>query len=278
MASEVDTIEPAMILSPSRRASAAVASASVKPAGLVELDVDRVVPVGDRGERGAVMHQLVGADRDGVGDMPKSVVVARREGLLDELDPGRRRCRHQPFKIGSAPGLVGIGDEPRHRHGIPNGGKAGLVPVTAELELEQRIAGRRLGLRRHHVWRRQGNGEGRGHGVERLEPGKCGRAPSRELGVEVPQRAIEGIAGGAGRKQRLQRGPVEAIRYCRAAVRDGPRHAVDALAVARVRHALAAAHLAALADGRHHDDRLVLGAARDGKAASDRPPLDADAE
>ena len=52
--------------------------------------------------------------------------------------------------------------------------------------------------------------------------------------------------------------------------------AFDALAVARIGHALAAAAVASVRQLRHDDGRLGLGAAADGETARDRPAFDRD--
>ncbi len=76
MASEVATMQPTMSAKPSRSASCAMASASVSPPALVELDVDRVVFSDQRRERSEAMHALVGADRQ----RPAHVARAHRRG------------------------------------------------------------------------------------------------------------------------------------------------------------------------------------------------------
>ncbi len=104
-------------------------------ARFVELDIHRVVAVGERCERSPVMHQLVGADRDGSLDARQNIIAAGGEGLLDQLHADSRGCGKKRFDIIGLPGLVGIDDEPRSRDGRPHRGEPVRVPVAAQLEL-----------------------------------------------------------------------------------------------------------------------------------------------
>ena len=69
IASDVATMQPTMMSKPCAAAASAIASASVKSAGLVELDVDRIVALAKAGQGGAIMHAFVGADRNRPFDM-----------------------------------------------------------------------------------------------------------------------------------------------------------------------------------------------------------------
>ena len=64
MASDVATMQPTMTAKPRRSAAATKRQRLGETAGLVELDVDRVVFAGERVERGAIVDAFVGADRD----------------------------------------------------------------------------------------------------------------------------------------------------------------------------------------------------------------------
>ena len=98
------------------------------------------------------------------------------------------------------------------------------------------------------------------------------------LGLEIPERAVERVARGAGGHRLLQRRAVEAEGQ---PVGDGAErghHACDGLAVARVGHAFAAAAVAAVAQLGDHHLRLGLGAAADREGAGDRPAFGADGQ
>ena len=139
MASDVPTMLPTMTLSPSARALCFYRERLGQPAGLVELDVHRVVARGDRLERGAVVHRLVGANRNGVVDVLQDLVLGSRQRLLDQFDAGLGRGLEQMLQRLRPPGLVRIGDQPRAWRGLAHGGEAHRIAVAPELELEQGI-------------------------------------------------------------------------------------------------------------------------------------------
>ena len=135
-----------------------------QPAGLVELDVDGVVAPGECLEAGAVVHRLVGAHghRARTGERR---IGAGRQRLLDQLDAGLGRSRHQRRQQLGRPGLVGIGDQARSGAGGANLAQARLVAGAAELELQERhgacgdggLGGHGLGgveADRYRPWRR----------------------------------------------------------------------------------------------------------------------------
>ena len=110
------------------------------------------------------------------------------------------------------------------------------------------------------------------------EPGEHVHGLAGALGRQVPERAVERVAGGAGRHRVLQAAAVEAARDLAAERRDGVGDAFDGFTIARVGHALAAAAAAAVAELGDDDGGLRLGAATDREAAGDRPVLDANGE
>src|SRR5690348_6341446 len=102
-------------------------------------------------------------------------------------------------------------------------------------------------------------------------------APSA-LGLDIPVRAVERITRRTGTHRALQAIAIEPALH-RAAHRCERRdNAVRRLAIARVRHTLAAAAMRAVVKLGHHHDRLSLAAAADGKRAGERPAFDADGE
>ena len=87
----------------------------------------------------------------------------------------------------------------------------------------------------------------------------------RALRRQIPQRAIERVARRARRHGGLQRRAVEAVRDIGAHRLDRRRNGVDGLAVARIRHAFAAAAMRPVEQFGYHDHRLGLGTAADRK-------------
>ena len=96
------------------------------------------------------------------------------------------------------------------------------------------------------------------------------------LGLEVPERAVERVAGGARRHRFLERDAVEPA-LDRAPLRlDRRSDAFDGLAVAGIGHAFAAPDGVALGDRDRDHDGLGAGAAGDGEPAGDREALGRD--
>ena len=228
-------------------------------AGLVELDVHRVVALGDRSERGAVMHQLVGTDRNGPGDARQEIVVAGGEGLLDQLArlPPRRRqeaipCSGCHASLASTMSLAcgtacAHGDEPL------------FVAIAAELELEQGMRQRRLArLRRHRLGRSEREGEGGEHGVQRADPGKRRGALGPTAWPRDPTGRNRAHCARRPQAAASRARPGSTRRRWPGAGLDGGDHALDALAIARIGHAFAAPRMGAVADRRDHHDGLVL--------------------
>ena len=94
------------------------------------------------------------------------------------------------------------------------------------------------------------------------------------LGLEVQQRAVQGVSGGTGRHRGLQSLPVEPLPQGFPHRQERGQRSLRRLAIAGIGDAFAAPGMAAPADFRHHRDRLGLGAAADSEAACDRPLFD----
>ncbi len=91
------------------------------------------------------------------------------------------------------------------------------------------------------------------------------------LGFQVPEGAVERVAGGPRRHRVLQGAAVEPGSELPPHRRKRGGHAIDAFAIARIGHAFAAAAVAAVAEFGDHDDGLRLDAAANGEGAGDRP-------
>ena len=156
IASEVATMQPTMMAKPRRSASAASASASVRPPALVELDVDGVVFAGECVERSAIVHAFVGADRNRPLDARRAHRrCAFRQGLLDQRDAGIGAGGEILREIVCVPALVGIDDQfGLRRCAAHRRDPLTVIAAAAELDLEQRPRRRPL-RRRRHVRRRE---------------------------------------------------------------------------------------------------------------------------
>jgi hypothetical protein len=104
------------------------------------------------------------------------------------------------------------------------------------------------------------------------------RALAGHLGLQIPQGAVDRVAGRPGRKRRLQ---VLAAQPVLDVAGDGLErclHGLRAFVIARIGHALAAADITGFADRTGDHLGFGLGAARDGEAAGDREPFHVDAK
>lgn len=104
-------------------------------AGLVELDVDRVVTPGQGVEPGTVVQALVGADRNRAVDRGQEFVLTRRQGLLDQVDAGRRAGHEVVADRLRPPRLVGIDDETGFGRASAHRGDPLGIALAAELHL-----------------------------------------------------------------------------------------------------------------------------------------------
>ena len=200
-------------------------------AGLVELDVDHVVAAGERGKarrgRGSSRRRRPAA---AAACRP----APRRRRRAAAARPWRRRARERRRQRGvglGGPALVGVDDDARVRRAGAHRLDAREVARPPELDLEERPGGVLGRLRPHRLG-----------GVERqrvggdLRPGlgEAGELPDAAaalLRLEVPERAVDGVARGPRRQQRLEGCAVEGGgerrdlggRRCRGSRRSGRR-------------------------------------------------------
>ena len=113
----------------------------------------------------------------------------------------------------------------------------------------------------------QGRGAGR--------PSRVQTRWLRAFGLEVQQRAIQRVAGGACRHGGLQGRSVQALGQRFLHRLKGGQGRFRRLAIAGIGNAFAAPGMAAMADFGHDGDRFGLGAPADGEGAGDRPAFDA---
>ena len=109
-----------------------------QPAGLVELDVDHVVLALERGQAGAVMAGLVGADRHRAVHPEKRIIRACGQRLFHQRDPEPHQMRGEIGIDRRAPPLVGIDDDLCPGRAAPHRLEPGHIVRRAELDLEQR--------------------------------------------------------------------------------------------------------------------------------------------
>ncbi len=221
------------------------------------------------------MRAFVGADRDRPLDLRERLIAAVRQRLFHQHHAGLGAGGEMAAKIALVPALIGIDHERGPgRGGAHRGdacGVAAIIAIAAELDLEQCAGGDLGGGRGHGVGRRQRDRKSGGEGVRGGQAGeRVNRAPAA-LGLEVPERAVERIAGGPGRHRVLQSLAVETGGEPRPHGLDLRHHAVDGFAVAGIGNAFAAAARLAVAQFCDHHHGLGFGTAADGKGTGDRP-------
>ena len=104
------------------------------------------------------------------------------------------------------------------------------------------------------------------------------RAAARLFGGQIPNRAIERVAGCAGGKRGLQSAAVEALAETLPQRLNRRDDAFRRFSVAGIGDGFAAAPMDAVAQFDHHYDGFGLAAATDGESRGERPALDCDGE
>ena len=220
------------------------------------------------------MGALVGADFHPALDPAQNFVGPGRQRLFDQRDADTGASLDIGEEIFLAPGLVGVDDQRRARRAGAHGQQPLGVALARELDLQQRPMRGARRRRSHLLGRSDREGEGGGQGRERGEAGASMRRDAPGLGLQIPHGAIQRVARRARRKQALQRGAIRPGLDVDARALHLRHNAVGALAVTGVGHAFAPSDGAAGPQGRGHDQRLRLGAARDHEAPFDRKGLD----
>ena len=155
--------------------------------------------------------------------------------------------------------------------GFPHRLDGGDGVARIDFHLEQRRIRLRARGRCHRVRSVERDGDGSDAFTGLGDAQHLRDAAARELGFKVPQRAIERVARRARRERGLKLCARQACFERRREVCDLRQHAVDAFAVARVRHALALPHTPVSMCFDEHDLGGVLDAARDAERAAQRP-------
>ena len=156
------------------------------------------------------MHAFVGADRERPADARQRLIPAGRKRLLDQRDAHFGANREILREIIRCPCLVRVHDKLRFGRRLAHGPDPRAVTVAAELDLEQRPVRGLCGCRRHRLRRRQRDRVGGDAGLRGGASEQGPDALAAGLGLEVQQRAVQRVAGGARRHRRLQSFPVEA--------------------------------------------------------------------
>ncbi len=203
-----------------------------------------------------------------MGDLRQQAILAGWQWLLDQRHAGLGTGRHVFDEIAVAPGFVSIDDQAGIGGGA-HGGDAGRIAVTAQFELEKRIMRCLPGGLAHSLGRAQAERVGGLHRFQCRVTAALGDADAAALGLQIPQRAIERVAGGTGRHCFFERLPVG--RLAQNCLSDCRNDALRRLVIARIGRAFAASGMRPVGYFGNDDDHLRATAAGDGELTRDRP-------
>lgn len=106
-------------------------------AGLVELDIDRLVAAEASRKIGSVMQAFIGAERNRRNNPVEQMVFALSHGLFDEFhakgDERRGFCRNVSIR----PGFIRVDNQPGVGSSATDGCDAGQVIFARELDLDE---------------------------------------------------------------------------------------------------------------------------------------------
>ena len=168
------------------------------------------------------------------------------------------------------PAFIGIHDDGAFRCTRPYRLKPRHVIRRAQLDLQKRAKGVPGGLRLHLGGRIQRQGIGGDFRPRRGQPGQVPGAFAGPLGLQVPQRAIDGVARRPGGQQIVQRLPAQIPGQIPVQAVDLGRHAVQRLVIARIGHAFTHARMSAV--GHPHGQNPGLGPRPAGNGKDLRQP------
>ena len=219
------------------------------------------------------MDALVGADGNRAGPLDQGLVAAFRQGLLDQQYARRLAGCEEARQIVRPPGLVGVDNEVAMGRGGAHSGEARLIAHTAQLQLQEGLVRMQRRLGRHGLRRAKGDGEGGDHRRQAMQPRYLMSANAQALGLEIPQGAVNGVAGRPGGQETLQSLTLQPGLQGQAKRLDGRHNASQGLAEAGIGHAFPPPAKQALVKGHGHHLRHALGAPRDDEGGGEVEPL-----
>ncbi len=224
------------------------------------------------------MNAFVGADRDRPGDGSERVISSGRQGLLHQRNAGLGTSAQVFRQVFFRPGFVGIDDQAGIWRGAPYRRDSRGVAVAAQLDLQQFTLRDLLRGHRHALGRAERDGQRGGDRPQRGKPRKRMDRLAGALGLEIPEGAVECVAGRPGGQGALQRHSVEAVRERFSQFLEPGGLALDRLVVAGEGNAFAPPGQRSVAELRHDHDSLAFGPPADDEGAGDRPALNMDGE
>src|SRR5581483_8896204 len=238
--------------------------------GLVQLDVDGLITIEERGQVRGGVAGLICADRYPARELQQAIVRIGRKGLLEEAHGRALERRLHLTQDVDRPALVGVYYEFGRRGGLPHRFDPRNWVVSIDFDLDQLVAGDEGGSLRHLLRRvdadRQCSDERRTRRPGQLFPY---RHPA-ESRIQVPQRRVQCVARRSRGKAALQLVPAHAGRKGATQGLDLRHHGSHGFAVAAIGNGFAASHAAFLAELDGHHIRRNLDATRDAERRSQR--------
>ena len=224
------------------------------------------------------MAALVGTEREREAAAFERHIVCRRQRLFHHLDSERGESRQQLIQHRRRPAFVRIDDQPRIGRVGADCLDAREVAFAGDLELEQRevrVPGRGL---THILGCIEAECDGGDAGLWPIEACQCPGRAARLLRFQVPERAVERVASGAGRQRVQQAFAGKPALHSLARVLDLRARSRRCLVIAGIGDGLATAGVGAVGDFGDDDVRLRLRPAGDAEGALERPRFEAHGE
>src|ERR1044072_4052615 len=146
---------------------------------------------------GGGMATLIRADWDRMVEAFQGVIGVLWKWLFDQFNsPASQRRNNLPIMRGR-PGLVGVNNQARSRRRSPDRFYSWKIEaVAAQFQLEKRNCVIRARGCRHFLGRVQTDCKRGFNGIEDLNVRQVPHALAGSLRFQVPERAVQGIAGG----------------------------------------------------------------------------------
>ena len=159
------------------------------------------------------------------------LVRTARQWLLNQLNTGCDQIGHQIGQQPGRPGLIGIDHDAGFGQLLAHDVQEVQMALRVNLQLDQRQASGRARPAPHLFVASQAEGERRDHGPRLLQAGQGPNGQTALLGAQIPQRAVDCVAGAAGRQQIQQVHAAQVVTQQRRDRIDLRRHRCRRLAV-----------------------------------------------
>ncbi len=215
------------------------------------------------------MRAFVRTHRNRAGPLDQRVVLARGKGLFDQHH-AQLRGRSGDGRVGvRREAFIGVQDQARVRPGEVDGLDPVQILRPAQFQFQQ-TPRRQFRRFSHRGGVCKADRQRRLDRFRRRQSRELPDRPARTFRFQVPERAVQRAARGAGGQGELQRREVEARLHLSAHAFQRRDHAFRRFAVPRIGNALAPPRVGVVGDPHAHGLGLCLGASRDGEGCPQR--------